>query len=430
MKRYRKEQLNPAELKLLCKRPGAEYSEILPVLNNVLQEVLVRGDNALREFTKKFDNATVSEFRVSENEFEQARSCVSQKTKDAILSASDAIKKYHECQLPKPFNIKTEPGVECWMEWRAIQRVGLYIPGGSAPLISTVLMLGIPATIAGCNEIILCTPPSSNGSISSEILFAGESLGIKNVFKVGGAQAITALAVGTESIHKVDKIFGPGNRYVSAMKSLVAQPPTNVSIDMIAGPTELLIIADETSNPAWIAADLLSQAEHGADSQVVLVTTSELLAEHVEKEIAHQLTTLPRHTIAEEALEKSFVLVVKDLDDAFEFSNEYAPEHLSVAIENAEIYSNLITNAGSVFMGTRSSVVFGDYASGTNHTLPTSGFAKSVGGITVQNFMKPIFFQSISELGLSSLGEIVTTLARAERLEAHAQAIEKRIGKQ
>ena len=259
------------------------------------------------------------------------------------------------------------------------------------------------------------------------MLFAAESLGFKNVVKVGGAQAIAALAVGTSSIRKVDKIFGPGNRYVTAMKSLVAQAPNNVAIDMIAGPTELLIIADETGNPAWIAADLLSQAEHGADSQVVLVTTSSKIAEDVKKEINRQLSSLPRREVTQTALDKSYILIVSNIDEAFEFSNRYAPEHLAVAIEDADKYSLQVINAGSVFLGTRSSVVFGDYAAGTNHTLPTSGFAKSVGGVTVGSFMKPIFFQTISDTGLSSLSKTVTTLARAERLEAHARAVEKRM---
>ncbi|MBI3765518.1 MAG: histidinol dehydrogenase, partial [Ignavibacteriales bacterium] len=424
MKRYVYKSLTATEIKALVQRPGGDFSDILSSIKVILEEVSAKGEDALKHFTLQFDGIQLQDLRVSEREFGNVHHRIDSKTKQAIFDAADAIRAYHCPQVPQPIEIETRPGVTCRLEWRPIQRVGLYIPGGSAPLISTVLMLGIPARIAGCEEIILCTPPSSKGMVAAEIVFAADTLGIKNVFNIGGAQAIAAMALGTSSIPKVDKIFGPGNRFVTAMKSLIARPPYNVTIDLLAGPTELLIIADEIAKPQWIAADLLSQAEHGGDSHVVLVTTSPLLAERVEQEISKQLSDLPRCVTARQALNNSFILLVRDLDEAIEFSNHYAPEHLILAVTDPDSLASKVKNAGSVFLGSMSSVVFGDYASGTNHTLPTGGLAAAVGGITVGNFMKPIFFQTISPKGLRSLATTVTTLARAERLEGHVRAVE------
>jgi histidinol dehydrogenase len=429
IRKYRIEFLTDAEIDSLVQRRGGDYSEILPTLTSILEEVSSRGDDAVKGFTRQFDGVHLPDLCVSKEERARAHQLVDQRTKQAIREAAEAIESFHRLQLPSPIEHKTSAGVDCRLEWRPIQRVGLYAPGGSAPLISTVLMLGIPARIAGCGEIVLCTPPSSDGSAPKEILFAADSLGIEKVFKIGGAQAIAAMAVGTPTIPKVEKIFGPGNRYVTGMKSLVAQPRLNVAVDMLAGPTELLIIADGAANAQWIAADLLSQAEHGEDSHVALVTTSEELAQGVQDELVKQISDLPRRAIAQKALGNGYLLLVPNLDTAIEFSNRYAPEHLVLAVDRAESLASRVMNAGSVFLGSFASVVFGDYASGTNHTLPTARLARTGGGLTVTDFMKPIYFQTVTEQGVDALSDIATTLARAEGLEAHARAVEVRKGR-
>src|ERR1041385_1652079 len=426
MNRYVLEHLTLEQVEALIQRPSGDYTDIVPLIESILNEVCTEGDKALKKFTRQFDGVEISNVAVPDWEFSRSTEMTRNETTTAIASAAENIRAFHLPQVPQPIIQETKPGVICRREWRPIQRVGLYIPGGSAPLISTVSMLAVPATLAGCPEIILCTPPLKNGTVPPDILFAANFLGVSNVYKVGGGQAIAAMAVGTESIRKVDKIFGPGNRYVAAAKSAVSKPPYNVAINMHAGPTELLIIADDTANPRWVAADLLSQAEHGTDSIVVLVTTSISFAEKVKQEVCIQMPSLPRQQTIKQSLERSFTLVVKNLDEAIEFSNKFAPEHLILALKNVDDAASKLKNAGSVFLGSYSSVVLGDYASGTNHTLPTGGAARSMGGITVESFMKPIFFQQISEKGFRGLAGTVQALARAEQLEAHAQAIEVR----
>ena len=426
MKLFSYDKLTRSALNALVQRPSGNMNDIMPQVAAIVGEVCAEGDAALRRFTKKFDGVEVRQFKVEEEKFKDVNLKVDAATTEAIADAARAIEAFHLPQVPRTIEVETSPGVVCRREWRSIQRVGLYIPGGSAPLISTVLMLGIPARLAHCQEVSLCTPPSRNGSVLPEILLAAQITGIRNVYAIGGAQAIGALAAGTESIPKVDKIFGPGNRYVAAAKSVVSQPPYNVAVDAIAGPTELMVIADDSANPCWVTADLLSQAEHGADSQVVLVTTSEAFAEKVEKEIAGQVTDLPRREVIQQSMEQSFALVVQNMDQALIFANEYSPEHLIIAVRDAETIAPNVVNAGSVFLGGRSSVVFGDYASGTNHTLPTNCTARSTGGVTVECFMKPVFFQTVNAQGSASLAPTVKSLARAEHLEAHARAVELR----
>ncbi|HEY6953567.1 MAG TPA: histidinol dehydrogenase [Bacteroidota bacterium] len=426
MRQFKQGDLSSADIARLLRREGSDIADVLPVAKSILREVEAGKDLALRDLTRKLDRAVLSSLSVSEEEFERAEEGLSPRTKEAILDARTSLRAFHRPQVPHAVEVETRPGVKCRLLWRPVQRVGIYIPGGSAPLVSTVLMVGIPAVIAGCDDIVFCTPPNQDGGVTPEILFAVKSLGLKKVFKVGGAQAIAAMALGTESIPKVGKIFGPGNRYVTAMKSIVAQPPYNVAIDMLAGPSELLIIADETADPRWVAADLLSQAEHGTDSAVVLVASSEGLFAKVQKELDIQLTKLPRQAMAARSLENGFMLLVSDLQEALAFSNSYAPEHLILAVKDPDTLASGIVSAGSVFLGSLSSVVFGDYASGTNHTLPTGGLAVSFGGLTVRDFMKSMFFQSITPEGLAALSPTVKTLARAEQLEGHARAVEIR----
>ncbi len=419
-------RLTSLQVNALLKRPATEFGDIEQAVRSILDTVEKDGDAGIRELEKRFDKAELSDLRVTPAEFVRAAKETSAEVQSAIKKASASLKVFHNRQQPPTAKVETIEGVRCELAWRPIERVGLYVPGGSAPLISTVLMLGIPARIAGCPEIVLCTPPKQDGSVSCDVLYAAITLGIDNVFKIGGAQAIAAMAVGTKSLAKVAKIYGPGNRYVTAMKSIVSRPPHNAAIDMLAGPSELLVIADDTADPRWVAADLLSQAEHGADSPVVLVTPSRALAEKVNAEVTRQLMDLPRRQIAERAMEQCFALLVDDIEGAVDFSNAYAPEHLILAVKNAKSVSKRIKNAGSVFVGPMTSVVFGDYASGTNHTLPTGGLATSFGGLTVFDFMKPVFFQTVTPKGLMKLSPTVKTLARAEGLEGHARAVEVR----
>ena len=426
MKTLDRHRLSPGEFDALLRRPGTDLSDLSSNVASILRNVQTNGDAGIRELTLSLDKVDLSQFAVTDEEFEHAVRRVGPGIQKDIDQANNSLHAFHLPQLQGTVNVETMPGVRCRLEWRPIEPVGLYIPGGSAPLISTVLMLGVPAILAKCPQIVLCTPPKTDGTVSSEILFAAKSLGLTTILKIGGAQAIAAMAVGTESVPKVAKIFGPGNRYVAAMKSFVNRPPYNVAIEMHAGPTELLIIADESANAKWVAADLLSQAEHGSDSPVILVTSSVSLAENVAKELSLQSAGLPRLSIITQALAHGYILLVDTIDEAIEFSNSYAPEHLVLAVNDAESISSSITNAGSVFLGPMTSVVFGDYASGTNHTLPTGGTAVSSGGLTVRDFLKPVFFQTAELEGLKSLSSTVKSLARAEGLEAHARAIEVR----
>ncbi len=426
MKQYKYRSLNNSERAALLKRPGGDFRDILPIVTKVLEDVRRRGDEAVRQYSRDFDGVNLSSYQVQSDEFAVGDSLVNERTKRALRDAAASIRQYHLAQIPQSHQVQTRPGVVCSLEWQPINRVGLYVPGGSAPLVSTLLMLVIPALIAGCREIIVMTPPRQDGTVSPEILFAASMLGVTTLFKIGGSQAIGTMAFGTETVPKVDKIFGPGNRYVAAAKALAAQPPFNVPSDMIAGPTELLIIADDSCDPAWVASDLLSQAEHGIDSQVVMVTPSCSFADHVERCLQDQLPSLPRSGIAWQALQNSAVILVENIEEAVEFSNLYAPEHLIIATNSASQIKGRITNAGSVFLGPLTSVVFGDYASGTNHTLPTGGTASATGGVTVGSFMKPIFFQTVSADGLNSLTETTAILAEAEGLVGHASAARMR----
>ena len=410
----------------LMKRPAVQSVGVATAAADVIQNVADGGDRTIRRYTKEFDGVELLSFRALPEEIKHAQATVAEETRRAIEDSVSAIRAFHLSQIPRPSRVETRQGVECRLEWKPIRRVGLYVPGGSAPLVSTLLMLAVPAQIAGCDEIAVFTPPRRDGSISPEILFALDLLGIPSLFKIGGAQAIAAMAVGTESIPRVDKIFGPGNRHVAAAKAVVAQPPYNVAVDMIAGPTELLVVADGSSNAAWVAADLLSQAEHGADSQVILVTPSESFARRVDEQISGQLSNLSRSDIVRRSLESSQAIIVDDLEEAILVSNRYAPEHLVIATENAGELVPRISNAGSVFLGPLASVVFGDYASGTNHTLPTGGTAVASGGLTVASFLKPIFIQRVTRPAVRSLVQTAATLAQAEGLDAHAKAAQMR----
>ena len=363
--------------------------------------------------------------QVSEKEMEEAQTLVSQELKLAITQAAQNIRNFHASQVEEKKIIETTDGVFCWRENRAIENIGIYIPGGTAPLFSTVLMLGIPANIAGCKNMILCSPPDKNGKINPAILFAAKLVGIKTIFKVGGSQAIAALTLGTETIPKVDKIFGPGNQYVTAAKQLALS--YRVAIDIPAGPSEVLVIADETSIPAFVAADLLSQAEHGADSQVILLSTSESVASQIQIEIEKQLTELSRKDIAKAALQNSKSVILSSVDEATDLSNYYAPEHLILSIENAENLSGKITNAGSVFLGNYSPESAGDYASGTNHTLPTNGYARNYSGVSLDSFIKKVTFQNITKTGIKNIGKTIELMAEAEELSAHKNAVSIRL---
>lgn len=407
----------------LCQRPAMELDFLESSVKNILARVKKSCDAALKEFSLQFDKAKIENLRVSQAEVDEAITKVSNELKSAIKQAAINIQKFHEAQLKESSKIETMPGVACWRKPTAIQKVGIYIPGGSAPLFSTVLMLGVPAKIAKCKEVILCSPPDSNGKINPAILFAANLTGIKNIFKVGGAQAIGAMAYGTESIPSVNKIFGPGNQFVTKAKQIVNMEGT--AIDMPAGPSEVMVIADESANPVFIAADLLSQAEHGADSQVVFVTNSEALATKVLNEIEKQLKDLPRAEVARQAISQSLTVILEQ-KDFIAFADEYAPEHLIINTQNGDELAEQVSNAGSIFIGAYSPESVGDYASGTNHTLPTNGFAKSYSGVSLDSFMKYITVQKLSKAGLKNIGPIVEAMAEAEQLKAHANAVRVR----
>lgn len=412
----------PAKWDELYERPIEDSASKKKTVNTILELVKKQGDKALINLSEKFDKVSVKSLKLDKATVKKAKKAVSSDLKRAIGEAYKNIYKFHFAQHNNKIEkIETTPGVVCWRKNVPIEKVGLYIPGGSAPLFSTVLMLGIPAQIAGCKEVILCSPPH----IHPAILYTADLCGIKNIFSVGGAQAIIAMAYGTKTIPKIDKIFGPGNSFVTIAKQLVAQD--GVAIDMPAGPSEVLIIADDTANPVFVAADLLSQAEHGEDSQVMLVSTSKKLVDMVNAELKTQLTMIPRKAIAQKSLNKSRAVLVKSVDEALFFSNNYAPEHLIVCCKNAEVVANKVINAGSVFIGNYSPESAGDYASGTNHTLPTNGYARAYGGITVDSFIKKITFQQLNKNGLERLGSTIEIMAEAEKLIAHKNAVSLRL---
>jgi len=411
----------------LCKRPLLDISELSETVQEIMNEVAERGDSALVDFCRKFDGVEESDFslKVSEKEFSDATSQVSECLKRAIAVAESNIRKFHEGQKGEDLDIETLPGVVCSRRSLPIESVGLYVPGGSAPLFSTLLMLGVPATIAGCNKIVVCTPPSKNGVIDPSILYTASLLGIREVFKVGGAQAIAAMGCGTETVPKVFKIFGPGNQYVNCAK--LNSYLDSIAIDLPAGPSEVAVLADSSSNASFVAADLLSQAEHGPDSQVMLVTDSESSLEEIEKELVAQLETLPRAEVATKALSNSRAVVFDDLNEGMDLLNHYAPEHLILCTKDAEKRAEQVRNAGSVFIGSWSPESVGDYASGTNHTLPTAAAARAWSGVSLDSFCKKITFQKLSEQGLRNLGPTVEVMAEAEQLQAHKNAVSIRL---
>ncbi|MFZ9170916.1 MAG: histidinol dehydrogenase [Sediminibacterium sp.] len=409
----------------LLQRPSMDHAGLYAVVQDVLDAVKKEGDKAVAAYTQKFDGVTIDHAIVSEAAINEAALELAPALKEAVQLAAKNIRCFHEAQVNNPVSIETMPGVSCWRKSVGIDKVGLYIPGGSAPLFSTVLMLGIPAVIAGCKEIILCTPPSKDGSVHPAILYAASVVGIKRIYKIGGVQAIAAMAYGTETVPQVYKIFGPGNQYVTAAKQLVQE--SGVAIDMPAGPSEVCVLADESCNPAFVASDLLSQAEHGPDSQVLLVSTSTKVVDQINEALASQLAILPRKDIAQLALENSKAIVVGSMEQAIFIVNSYAAEHLIIACKNDEAVAEQITNAGSVFLGNYSPESVGDYASGTNHTLPTSGYARAYSGVSVDSFVKKITYQKVTPAGLQAIGAAVETMAAAEGLEAHKNAITIRL---
>ena len=409
----------------LCARPTQKNNSVNVIVSEIIERVKTEGDKALYNYAELFEKVTLSDLKVSEAEIADSESKVSNELKKAIAVAKSNIEKFHSLQIEKETPIETSAGVTCWRKSAPIDKVGLYVPGGTAPLFSTVLMLGIPAKIAGCKEIIICSPADKDGNIHPVILYAANLIGITNIFKVGGAQAVAAMAFGTKTIPKVLKIFGPGNQYVTKAKEFVMQD--GVAIDMPAGPSEVLVIADSAANPQFVASDLLSQAEHGADSQVIMLTDSESFTKDVAAALKIQLNELPRKQIASEALSGSMMIVLKSLNDCMAFSNIYAPEHLIINTANYSELSKKVTNAGSVFLGGYSCESAGDYASGTNHTLPTNGFAKNYSGVSTNSFCKTITFQEITPEGLKTLGPAIETMAEAESLIAHKNAVSVRL---
>ncbi|HEY5918980.1 MAG TPA: histidinol dehydrogenase [Chryseolinea sp.] len=409
----------------LTARPQLALEFLESSVRNIFNRVRKSGDNALRELTLQFDKVNVGDLVVSKEEFQNAEKSLPSPLKDAIKIAAANIEKFHSAQKRDSVKIETMPGVTCWRRAVPIERIGIYIPGGSAPLFSTVLMLGVPARLAKCSQVILCSPPDRSGEINPAILFAAQLVGINRVFKVGGAQAVAAMAFGTETIERVYKIFGPGNQYVTKAKQLATEE--GIAIDMPAGPSEVLIMADESSNPTFIAADLLSQAEHGEDSQVILVVNNQNLVQPIQKEIEEQLKDLPRKAIAEKALIHSRAIVIEDLNESIAFVNEYAPEHLIVNMNDASAIATQVVNAGSVFLGNYSPEAIGDYASGTNHTLPTNGYAKAFAGVALESFMKFITYQELTKEGILALGPVVEKMAEAEELIGHKRAVQVRI---
>jgi len=407
----------------ITERPAIENGMLRKQVGKIIADVKKNGDRSLKRYSKKFDGVDLKKLSVGQKEIAAAEKNVSESLKSAIIVAIENIKRFHSVQVEEIKKIETMEGVECWRRPTPMKRVGLYIPGGSAPLFSTVLMLGIPAQIAGCSEVVLCTPPSKDGSIHPAILYAAQKVGVTEIYRCGGAQAIAAMAYGT--IKKVDKIFGPGNQYVTAAKQLVQMD--GIAIDMPAGPSEVCVLADDTANPDFVAADLLSQAEHGPDSQVLLVANDESIIEKTIKSLHAQLGLLERKEIAAKALENSKAVLMKDMDDAMELVNDYAAEHLIIASEEAPRYGAMVINAGSVFLGNYTPESAGDYASGTNHTLPTNGYARAYSGVSVDSFVKKITFQQISKQGIQNIGKTIISMAEAEGLDAHANAVKIRL---
>lgn len=411
----------------LLQRPALDDKALEAKVLSVLDAIKQEGDAAVLRFTQQFDGISLSkeDQLVTEAEIIKAIALIPSELKQAIEQAAKNIRLFHQSQVSKPVVVETMPGVKCWRKSVGIERVGLYIPGGSAPLFSTILMLGIPAQIAGCKEVVLCSPPDKSGGLHPAILFAAQLVGIQKIYKIGGVQAIGAMAYGTQSIPKVSKIFGPGNQYVTCAKRLVQQE--GIAIDMPAGPSEVCVLADNTANPAFVAADLLSQAEHGADSQVLLVTTSQDLANAVEQELDIQLSKLSRKDLAIKSLDNSTCILIENMDQGLALVNAYAAEHLIIATAQPESLAEQVVNAGSIFLGHYSPESVGDYASGTNHTLPTNGYARAYSGVSVDSFVKKITFQQLSPAGLKGIASTVTLMAMAEGLDAHAQAVNVRL---
>lgn len=422
LKTYLYKDLSKEKIQELVSRNTDPNHAIQDTVLNIIEEVKNHGDAALKSYAKQFDKVELEELYLGQDEIDALAMGISRDQMRALEIAFQNIHKFHQTQLKRERTVETMPGVKCWREVRPIEKVGLYIPGGSAVLPSTLLMLGVPARIAGCKEIVVCSPPQNNGKINGFVAYCLKLLQINKIYLVGGAQAVAAMAFGIESIPKVNKIFGPGNQFVTKAKSII-QGLTDVSIDMPAGPSEVLVIADESANPAYIAADLLAQAEHGIDSQAILVATSETITEAVKKELDSQLQILPRKELAEQAMKNSYMVVTETLQEAMDFSNQYAPEHLILETNEWKPLINKVLNAGSVFLGHLTPESAGDYASGTNHTLPTSGFARSYSGVSVDSFVKKITFQHISEEGLEQIGSTVEILAELEGLHAHKNAV-------
>ena len=409
----------------LLKRPTLNTENLFDTVRGIIDRVRAEGDAAVLALEEQFDKVKLTSLAVSDDEWQEAETLLSDELKTAIRLAKENIEAFHAVQRVEGKKVTTQPGVTCWQKAVAIEKVGLYIPGGTAPLFSTVLMLAVPAKIAGCKEIVLCTPPGRDGKVHPAVLFAAQVAGVSRIFKAGGVQAIASMAYGTESIPKVYKIFGPGNQYVTAAKQLVSL--RDVAIDMPAGPSEVEVLADETANPAFVAADLLSQAEHGVDSQAVLITTSAALQQAVQAEVERQLALLPRKEIAEKSLENSKLIVVGSMDEAIEMTNAYAPEHLIIETANYMQVAEKVVNAGSVFLGSLTPESAGDYASGTNHTLPTNGYAKAYSGVSLDSFIRKITFQEILPEGLRRIGPAIEVMAANEHLDAHKNAVTERL---
>lgn len=427
MKTFYFDKLSPKELDELCERKAVSFGSAEEVAQSVLKDIKSKGDKALFAFSEKYDNVRLDSFLVQPKETESAKKRTSTKLKNALKQAYSNIERFHSAQQDGRISLETMPGVNCYVENRPIERVGLYVPGGTASLPSTVLMLAIPAKLAGSKEVILCTPPGRDGSVNDAILYAADKCGVDRIYKIGGAQAIGAMAYGTETIPKVFKIFGPGNRYVTAAKQLVSADPKGAAIDMPAGPTEVLVIADASSRADFVAADLLSQAEHGPDSMAVLVCTDAKKNTEIINEVKKQIKTLPRKEITVVALENSFSLITGSISEAINFANRFAPEHLILGFDRADEWTDKVINAGSVFIGPYSCESAGDYASGTNHSLPTYGYARAYSGVSVASFQKRITFQKVTKEGAKNIGPTVSAIAEAESLEAHKRAMEIRL---
>ncbi len=409
----------------MLKRPTQTVKDIETTVNQIFDDVQRNGDVAIQKYTSLFDGVALDSYTVTEEEIRKADTAISDELKKAIQLAKSNIEQFHKAQQTPRVFVETMAGVQCWQEKRAVQKIGLYIPGGSAPLFSTVLMLAIPANLAGCSEIVLCTPPNAKGQVANEILYAASLCGVTKICKVGGIQAIAAMTFGTRTVPKVYKVFGPGNQFVTVAKQMATK--FGVAIDMPAGPSELLIVADDSANPAFVASDLLSQAEHGADSQVILVSTSEEFINAVDQEITTQLAALPRQEIAKAAIENSKSILMRSKEEALGLINEYGPEHFIVCTKEDDFYVDGVVNAGSVFIGNYTPESAGDYASGTNHTLPTNGFSKAYSGVNLDSFLKSITFQKISKEGLKNIGTTIELMAEAEGLQAHKNAVSIRL---